>query len=149
MAKKPSGFLPKLLRDNVLRLTGRERGVEVRLRKATGLGAASAHRLTVGQNVKLDTLQIVAESYDLEAWELLTPDFDAERPPRKRLAGLEEEVQILRQQLHDVRLALEVESADDVASRNGAPGRRGNDDSGPVRSDPAAGKAKGHKPKAT
>lgn len=43
-----------------------------------GIKGGTAHRVTQGQNVKLSTLQKLASSFKVPAWQLLHPGFDPE-----------------------------------------------------------------------
>jgi len=54
---------------------------EAEIAKRAKIGAGSAHRALVGQNVRLDTLQALAVWLKVPAWTLLIPGLDPGKPP--------------------------------------------------------------------
>lgn len=106
--KRRADYLPTVLANSIRALL--KDAPETALAKRGRIGTGSAHRIASvekgGQNVRLSTLQQIANGYGLEAWELLVPGFTPEQRPRERLDALELEVAILRQQLQDVRSAV-------------------------------------------
>ncbi len=87
-----------ILRDNVAKLKG-----DATYSQFPGkIGQGSITRVLAGQNVRLSTLEAIAKGFRLQAWELLTPDLDPERPPARRIAEERVELEVLRQFRDDV-----------------------------------------------
>lgn len=84
----------RVLRDNVLALMRQRYGRQNKHRFKTeaGVGIATVDRILGAQtSIGLDTLEQIAERFDLLPWQLLVPGFDPAHKPVLAHAGLSEQ----------------------------------------------------------
>ena len=80
MDKRPQAVLA----ENLMRLRHANRFTQKQLAKKAGLGEGTIHRASDGKQsaATLETIEALAEAFNLEPWQLLVPDLNPESPPR-------------------------------------------------------------------
>lgn len=82
------------LGQNVSALMGGNESLDSnpKVSKATKLSTSTLSRLRNGQvNANLETLEAIAEAFDVEPWQLLVPGFQPANPPVLGMAGQKEQ----------------------------------------------------------
>jgi len=80
--------IKSIVAENVAALSARFHGRpnKTRLGTETGINLGGAQRVLSGEvSVGVDLLQQIARRYGLQAWQLLVPKFDPQRPPQLQL----------------------------------------------------------------